>query len=125
VFCNRFVKFYHLKEYISKQLGIQTLATGHYARVVQGAEGTVPQLLRGVDPVKDQSYFLSLVKGSSLRDVLMPLGDYCKSEVRQLAAEKLRGLSVLRKKESMGVCFIGKRSMPDFLSNYIPMQPGR
>lgn len=59
VFCNRFIKFFHLKNYVREKLGINTLATGHYARIVQGSAS--PELWRGMDPIKDQSYFLSLV----------------------------------------------------------------
>ena len=55
----------------------------------------------------------------------MPLGDYHKYQVREMVAESLKGLNVLKKKESMGICFIGKRSMPAFLSNYIPLRRGR
>ena len=63
VLCNRFVKFHHLRKFISKQLGISKLATGHYARIIQHKNNmNCPLLLRGVDPVKDQSFFLSLVK---------------------------------------------------------------
>mmetsp|Transcript_20136 Transcript_20136/g.28865 ORF Transcript_20136/g.28865 Transcript_20136/m.28865 type:complete len:398 (-) Transcript_20136:83-1276(-) len=123
VFCNRFIKFFHLKKYISENLGISTLATGHYARIVQGK--TSPELWRGVDPIKDQSYFLSLVNGKSLQDVLMPLGNYHKNQVREIVAEPLRGLAVLQKKESMGICFIGKRPMSEFLSRYMPLKRGR
>jgi tRNA-specific 2-thiouridylase len=63
VLCNRFVKFHHLRNFVSTQLGIPKLATGHYARVIQHPNGgQCPLLLRGVDPIKDQSFFLSLVK---------------------------------------------------------------
>ncbi len=63
VYCNRQVKFHHMKRFIEDKLGIQTMATGHYARTrVLPGEEVLPQLLKGVDPAKDQSYFLSLVK---------------------------------------------------------------
>jgi len=65
------------------------------------------------------------LKGESLNDVLMPLGNYHKKHIREIVAEPLRGLDVLQKKESMGICFIGKRSMPEFLSNYMQLRHGR
>lgn len=62
VFCNRFVKFHHLKKYVNEKLGVKMLATGHYARVRPGVDDKPPELLRGIDFTKDQSYFLSLLK---------------------------------------------------------------
>jgi tRNA U34 2-thiouridine synthase MnmA/TrmU len=155
VFCNRFVKFQHFRRYVADHLGISTIATGHYCRLererrsseeapeeapgyttgtttsISGADqgeqsmhGGV-RLLRGADPLKDQSYFLCLTQGSSLRDVLFPVGQLEKSVVKELAAERLRGLRVLRKRESMGICFIGKRPMQGFLGQYLDLTPGR
>ncbi|KAJ1439820.1 tRNA-specific 2-thiouridylase [Ochromonadaceae sp. CCMP2298] len=151
VFCNRFVKFQHFRRYVADHLGISTIATGHYCRLdrergsseeapgcaagarnsidgaAQGEQSTRGEvrLLRGVDPLKDQSYFLCLTQGNSLRDVLFPVGHLQKSAVKALAAERLRGLRVLQKKESMGICFIGKRPMHGFLAEYLDMTPGR
>ena len=72
VLCNRLVKFHHLRKFVSKQLGISQLATGHYARVIHHKnDSCCPLLLRGVDPVKDQSFFLSLVKVSILITYLL------------------------------------------------------
>ncbi len=68
VLCNRFVKFHHLRRFVSDKLGVQTMATGHYARVSNGVNGGMPQLLKGVDPTKDQSYFLSLLQVSVLHN---------------------------------------------------------
>lgn len=126
------MKFHHLKNYVQKTLGIQTLATGHYARVHnntngyggRGREGQVG-LLRGVDGTKDQSYFLSMTPGPLLEDVLFPLGALTKQHVKGLVRDKFAGLHVLEKKESMGICFIGKRPLKAFLSNYIAFTPGR
>jgi tRNA-specific 2-thiouridylase len=79
------------------------------------------QLLRATDPAKDQTFFLSLVRPGSLSRVLFPVGELAKAEVRQLAAAA--ALSVARKRESMGVCFVGKRrSFADFLREYLPEQ---
>lgn len=85
-------------------------------------------LLTASDGHKDQSYFLSTVREQHLRQFVFPLGHLRKTEVRQLAAAEnspLRGANILAKKESMGVCFIGKRSLPEFLGNYLKPTPGR
>ena len=151
VMCNRFIKFSVFKRFAFEKLGATTIATGHYAQLVHdplpddvsnnvsgtadsemvdrgtGSGRGIPRLLKGVDPIKDQSYFLSMTPGHMFNDVLFPLGGYFKHQVRDLAMQspRLQGLSILTKPESMGVCFIGKRSMPEFLSNYIPLTSGR
>jgi tRNA-specific 2-thiouridylase len=108
-----------MREY-AKRLGATQIATGHYARVdtVDGA----PVLRKGVDPAKDQSYFLHAVAAENLRDVLMPLGSLFKSEVREIARKA--GLSVAEKKDSTGICFIGERPFAEFLRQYLPDDPG-
>ena len=147
VMCNRFIKFNVFKRFALEKVGATTIATGHYAQLVHdsladkvsnnangnadsefiGSGVGIPRLLKGIDPIKDQSYFLSMTPGHMFHNVLFPLGNYYKHQVRQLAMQspRLQGLSILTKPESMGVCFIGKRSMPEFLSNYIPLTPGR
>jgi tRNA (5-methylaminomethyl-2-thiouridylate)-methyltransferase len=129
VMCNRQIKFLRFRDHVREKLGISTIATGHYARLGlsfnEDENGGFPRLLKGSDITKDQSYFLSMTQGSSFKDVLFPIGSHKKNEVRLMAAERLKGLAVLTKKESMGVCFIGKRSMPTFLSNYMKLTPGR
>jgi tRNA U34 2-thiouridine synthase MnmA/TrmU len=72
-----------------------------------------------------RSYNSFLKKGSQLEDVLFPVGHLFKSEVKQIAQERLSGLNILKKKESMGICFIGKRPMKEFLSHYVNFTPGR
>mmetsp|Transcript_22320 Transcript_22320/g.37341 ORF Transcript_22320/g.37341 Transcript_22320/m.37341 type:complete len:498 (-) Transcript_22320:4-1497(-) len=129
VFCNRFVKFRHFKRYAQEELGASIVATGHYCRTMPRRRGSgeiaAPQLLRGIDFNKDQSYFLSMTMGSDLSNVLFPLGSYRKSDVRALAHQRLKGLHVIDKAESMGICFIGKRPMHHFLGEYIDLTSGR
>lgn len=102
---------------------VDFLATGHYARLEpQSASGAAPRLLRGVDPTKDQSYFLSHVRAEALQQVLFPLGGMHKAEVRAIAERA--GLVTAAKKGSAGICFIGKRHFRRFLAEYIPPRPG-
>jgi tRNA-specific 2-thiouridylase len=119
VLCNRHIKFGVMRSY-AKRLGATQIATGHYARVdvVDG----LPRLRKGVDPGKDQSYFLHAVAAEDLVDVLMPLGELLKSEVRELARNA--GLAVAEKKDSTGICFIGERPFAEFLHHYLPDNPG-
>ena len=104
----------------AQRLGATHIATGHYARV--DTAGGVPQLHKGVDPAKDQSYFLHAVAAADLVDVLMPLGGLLKSEVRELA--RAAGLAIAEKKDSTGICFIGERPFAEFLRQYLPDDPG-
>lgn len=115
IMCNQEVKF---KLFLEASLddGADMIATGHYARTHDG------QLLRAADENKDQTYFLYRVTKPALQKTLFPLGEYQKSEVRQMAAE--RGLYTATKKESMGVCFVGQIGMRDFLSQYVTTSPG-
>ncbi len=119
VLCNREIKFSVFAQE-ARRLGADLIATGHYARVetVDGAR----RLLKGVDPAKDQSYFLQAVSAAQLANVLFPLGARYKCEVRSLA-EKL-DLPVARKRDSTGICFIGERRFREFLARYLPTQPG-
>ncbi len=116
VLCNREIKF---KVFLEKalSLGADFLATGHYCRL--DGEG---RLLRGSDPNKDQSYFLHAVKQEAFRKVLFPIGHLLKKEVRNLARQ--HGLATAEKKDSTGICFIGKRDFKPFLSQYLALQPG-
>lgn len=129
VLCNRAIKFHHFRRHALETLQADIMATGHYARLEAGtgvgAAPSAPSLLRALDPVKDQSYFLSMTPGSSLRDVLFPVGALTKMQVRELAAQHLSGLGVLAKPESMGLCFVGKRDMASFLGGYLTLTPGR
>jgi tRNA-specific 2-thiouridylase len=119
VLCNREIKFKVFIEY-AELLGAPLIATGHYARRQDCAEGV--RLLKGVDPAKDQSYFLHAVPGGQLSKCLFPLGGMRKPEVRGLAREI--GLPVHDKKDSTGICFIGERRFSDFLRRYLPAHGG-
>ena len=116
ILCNREIKFDALFKK-AKELGADFLATGHYART-----NTSGELLRGLDPQKDQSYFLYTLKRDILKETLFPIGHLPKSEVRRLAKEA--GLTTAAKKDSTGICFIGKRDFRQFLSRFIPFEPG-
>jgi tRNA-uridine 2-sulfurtransferase len=119
VLCNREIKFGVLWRY-AKRLGATRLATGHYARTEVSGGGA--RLLKGLDPEKDQSYFLHAVSGADLEHVLFPLGEKLKSDVRTIAREA--DIPVASKKDSTGICFIGERPFAEFLSRYLPGQPG-
>lgn len=111
IMCNKYIKFdLFIKE--AKKLGCDAIATGHYAR----KEGKY--LLRGIDSNKDQTYFLSQLNEKQLENVLFPVGDLNKEEVRKIANEI--GLSTASKKDSTGICFIGERNFKEFLKNYMP-----
>ena len=113
--CNKYIKFdLFIKE--AKRLGADYVATGHYARIENG------KLLRSIDLNKDQTYFLSQVTPEQLKDVLFPVGDLTKEEVRRIAHEN--HLPVADKKDSTGICFIGERNFTKFLENYLPNIPG-
>ncbi len=115
IMCNKYIKFdYFIKK--AKELGADYIATGHYARIKDG------YLLRGVDDNKDQTYFLSQLSHEQLENVLFPVGDLVKSEVRKIAEEY--DLITAKKKDSTGICFIGERNFKQFLKNYLPNQPG-
>ena len=119
VLCNREIKFGVFRDY-AKRLGGTWLATGHYARsaVVDG----VTVLSKAADADKDQSYFLHAVSAEALAETVFPLGELQKSEVRQIARD--RGLTIHDKKDSTGICFIGERPFREFLSTYLPANPG-
>ncbi len=118
ILCNKYIKFDAFARHAEK-FSPDFLAMGHYARVAH-EQGT--RLLRGVDRNKDQTYFLSQLKASQLENVLFPVGELAKDEVRRLAEEA--GLPVAKKKDSTGICFIGERAFNDFLRNYLPAQTG-
>jgi tRNA-specific 2-thiouridylase len=119
VLCNREIKFGDCLHH-ARRLGATQLATGHYARVIHGAEGV--ELHKGLDADKDQSYFLHAVPRDRLAQALMPLGEMHKSQVRALAREA--GLPVADKRDSTGICFIGERPFREFLEQYIGHSPG-
>ena len=119
ILCNREIKFKAFLEY-AQLLGADRIATGHYARIGRDADRAT--LLKGLDPGKDQSYFLHAVGHKELAHTLFPVGEIEKSEVRELA--KSHELATHDKKDSTGICFIGERRFRDFLRQYIPAQPG-
>jgi tRNA-specific 2-thiouridylase len=120
--CNRHIRFDYLLNY-ARRLGADYLATGHYARLRHLDDGTV-HLLRAVDEGKDQSYVLSVMGQAELRDVLFPVGDYPKPEIRRLA--QARGLPIASKHDSMDLCFIFDDDYRRFLRDWAAeaMQPG-
>jgi tRNA-specific 2-thiouridylase len=119
VLCNREIKFGVFREY-AKRLGGKYLATGHYARnrIVNGEA----QLLKAADESKDQSYFLNAITSEALAETVFPLGNLQKTEVRAIARDS--ALPVFDKKDSTGICFIGERPFKEFLSTYLPANPG-
>ncbi len=119
VLCNREVKFGPFADF-AREMGADYIATGHYCRVRH--DGDSHYLLRAADDNKDQTYFLNQVGSRQLRDVIFPLGDLFKSQVREAA--RRFGIPVAEKKDSTGICFIGERNFRRFLSQYIPMKDG-
>ncbi|SPE25869.1 tRNA (5-methylaminomethyl-2-thiouridylate)-methyltransferase [Burkholderiales bacterium] len=119
VLCNAEIKFKAFLDH-AHTLGAQRIATGHYARV--RAQDGRWQLLRGVDPGKDQSYFLHRLTQAQLARTLFPVGELHKSEVRAIA--RRIGLPNAAKRDSTGICFIGERPFREFLHRYLPTRPG-
>lgn len=115
ILCNRSIKFNVLWEQ-ARRLGATYLATGHYAQLKDG------RLFKGLDPAKDQSYFLSAVNGRDLKNVLFPVGHLKKTEVRRLAHEMK--LPTAEKKDSVGICFVGKTNFQPFVAQYITPKSG-
>ncbi len=119
VLCNREIKFRAFLDH-ARRLGADAIATGHYARVLRH-HGDI-HLLRGRDENKDQTYFLYRLDQSQLRPAHFPLADLTKPEVRELA--RRAGLPNHQRKDSTGICFIGERRFREFLSRYLPANPG-
>ena len=120
VLCNREIKFGPFRDY-ALSMGADFVATGHYCGIEHS--GGRHRLLKAADEGKDQTYFLNQVHESQLANVLFPLSDLPKPEVRRLA-EKY-GLATAEKKDSTGICFIGERNFRKFLQGYMPSKPGK
>ena len=121
VVCNKEIKFKAFIEY-ANQLGADYIATGHYADLKRDADWKM-HLMRAKDQNKDQTYFLSQLDHAQLDRVMFPLANYTKPEIRQIAEEA--GLVNAKKKDSVGICFIGEDgNFRNFLSQYLPAQPG-
>ncbi len=141
ILCNKHVKFKAFLNYAIEDLGAEYIATGHYARVasfpelpsfpssvrpelVEGSSGNENEyfLLKGLDPNKEQSYFLYTLGQHQLSRTLFPIGHLHKPEIRAMADKA--GFANSRKKDSTGICFIGERKFTEFLQRYLPTQPG-
>jgi tRNA-specific 2-thiouridylase len=119
VLCNAEIKFKAFLDH-AMRLGADRIATGHYARVRE--RDARFELLKGLDPAKDQSYFLHRLTQAQLARSLFPVGELKKTEVRRIAEEI--GLPVAKKKDSTGICFIGERPFREFLQRYLANEPG-
>jgi tRNA-uridine 2-sulfurtransferase len=119
VLCNAEIKFKAFLDH-AMRLGAAKIATGHYARVRE--RNGAFELLKGLDPAKDQSYFLHRLNQQQLARALFPVGELKKTEVRRIAAEI--GLPNAKKKDSTGICFIGERPFREFLNRYLSQAPG-
>ncbi|WP_027122735.1 tRNA 2-thiouridine(34) synthase MnmA [Metamycoplasma spumans] len=116
IFCNKYIKFKSFADYAFEDLKADYIAMGHYADARNG------ELYRGLDPNKDQSYFLAQLSNEQLSKVIFPLANLHKTEIRKIAEDI--NLATAKKKDSTGICFIGERRFTKFLENYIPAQPG-
>jgi tRNA-specific 2-thiouridylase len=123
ILCNAEIKFKAFLDH-AMRLGAEKIATGHYARVRSVASNTGPryELLKGLDPAKDQSYFLHRLNQAQLSKTLFPVGELHKTEVRRIAEDMK--LPNAKKKDSTGICFIGERPFREFLNRYISKEPG-
>ncbi|KAJ7151651.1 tRNA-specific 2-thiouridylase [Mycena filopes] len=127
VWCNREIKFGALLDHLPAKDAEKPpwIATGHYAR--KDWSQSRPRLLRSLDRVKDQSYYLSSITQKGLARTLFPIGEFKKSDVRKIAQDGTMPTSVLEREESMGLCFIGQKHrthFKDFVSSYITPAPG-
>lgn len=119
VLCNSEIKFKAFLDH-AVRMGADKIATGHYARIRE--KDGLFELLKGVDPSKDQSYFLHRLNQHQLSKAIFPVGDICKTTVRKIASEI--NLPNAKKKDSTGICFIGERPFREFLHRYVANKPG-
>ncbi|TMS37594.1 hypothetical protein L596_004493 [Steinernema carpocapsae] len=129
--CNTVIKFDLLHQYAFGELHVDAVATGHFARTSQGdfleksSGGKPVHLITPVDPLKDQTYFLSGLKSEQLQRSMFPVGSLLKTQVRTIAENERCLSTVAKKAESMGICFVGKRkNFESFLDQYIEPKPG-
>lgn len=122
ILCNKEIKFKAFLEFADEVLEADYIAMGHYVQRTFPTDGSPAQMLRGLDRNKDQSYFLYTLSHEQVSRSLFPVGNLEKPEVRKIAEEQ--GLITAKKKDSTGICFIGERKFTDFLSRYLPAQPG-
>ncbi|XP_070559457.1 mitochondrial tRNA-specific 2-thiouridylase 1-like [Ptychodera flava] len=132
ILCNKHIKFDKFLNYAVEEFQADALATGHYARTDVGDDilyqrdavaNNGVKLLKGKDPLKDQTFFLSQISQKALQKTLFPLGDLTKAEVRDIAMSA--GLEkIVKRKESMGICFIGNRKFQRFIQEYVEPNPG-
>jgi len=120
ILCNKYVKFKAFLDYAIHDLRADFIATGHYARIAESNGEYL--LLKGLDPDKEQSYFLYTLKQHELAHTMFPIGHLQKQEIRRLAQQA--GFDNSQKKDSTGICFIGERKFTEFLQRYLPTQPG-
>ena len=120
VMCNRRMKFGKFLDFAKKR-GFDTVATGHYCSMRENSDGS-RDLEMGADPSKDQSYFLVMMTQAQLQAASFPIGSMLKSQVRDFA--RMEGLPNSEKKDSQGICFLGKIKIQDFLRHYIPESEG-
>jgi tRNA-specific 2-thiouridylase len=122
VICNRYLKFKSLFKWANDN-GIDYVATGHYAKTEKNQETGEYQLLKSKDLEKDQTYSLCFLKQEWLKNIILPLGDYLKKDVYEIA--KKQGFDIfLKKKESQDFCFIANKAMSSFLEKEIGVKPG-
>lgn len=121
VLCNKYIKFGSFLDYVNKHFDFDYIAMGHYAKTK--TVNNITYLLQAKDKNKDQTYFLAELHQNQLKKTIFPIGDLTKQEVRQIAYDIK--IPVWNKKDSVGICFIGKRNFSSFLSNYIANTPGK
>ncbi|KFM58718.1 hypothetical protein X975_14961, partial [Stegodyphus mimosarum] len=125
ILCNKKIKFDAFLKYAVQHFEADAIATGHYARIVpfSGNPHRGFQLLKGVDKQKDQTFFLSQIPKTALQKCMFPLGEMTKSTVKNIAAAA--GFHrIVRKRESVGICFIGRRNFQSFIDDYIEPRVG-
>ncbi len=119
IYCNKEIKFNYFYKHI-KSLGFDKFATGHYAKIENLSKKFTLNIPK--DIFKDQTYFLYMLKQSILKDTIFPLEDITKNDVKRIAKDF--DIKIFEKKESMGICFIGKKNFTKFIRNYIDDRPG-